>query len=193
MAAKRTPFGAFGGKLKDKTITDLAEIAARATLTAANVPPEAVQHVIMGNVAPTTSDSPYMPRHAALRVGIPKEVPAFAVNRLCGSGFQVFQLASISCILIAEVENLLLVGDRERCNGNSCWCSRSSVVRRLGKHVVGTLHAQWSYAIRYEARRELDAGGHSVEHTDRSASKVTDGHHCGEPGSAVQDHSSRLR
>ena len=50
MAAKRTAFGAFGGKLKGHTGTDLAEIAARAALAAGNVSPEAVDTVIVGNV-----------------------------------------------------------------------------------------------------------------------------------------------
>lgn len=50
VAAKRTPFGAYGGLLKDFSATDLTEIAARAALAAGKVPPETVDSVIVGNV-----------------------------------------------------------------------------------------------------------------------------------------------
>ncbi len=48
VGAKRTAFGAFGGKLKDKTATDLAEHACRAALQAASIAPEHVNHIIIG-------------------------------------------------------------------------------------------------------------------------------------------------
>ena len=51
VAAKRTPFGAFGGKLKGVTATDVCKVAACAALEAGKVPPEAVDSVIVGNVA----------------------------------------------------------------------------------------------------------------------------------------------
>lgn len=51
VAAKRTPFGTFGGKLKGITATDLCKVAAAAVLEAGKVPPEAVDSVIVGNVA----------------------------------------------------------------------------------------------------------------------------------------------
>ncbi|XP_025895708.1 3-ketoacyl-CoA thiolase, mitochondrial isoform X2 [Nothoprocta perdicaria] len=88
VAAKRTPFGAYGGLLKDFTAIDLAEHAARAALAAGKVPPEIVDSVIVGNVMQTSSDAIYIARHVGLRVGIPIPVPALTVNRLCGSGFQ---------------------------------------------------------------------------------------------------------
>ncbi|XP_059885017.1 3-ketoacyl-CoA thiolase, mitochondrial isoform X1 [Delphinus delphis] len=88
VAAKRTPFGAYGGLLKDFTATDLAESAARAALSAGKVSPETIDSVVVGNVIQTSSDAIYLARHVGLRVGIPKETPAVTVNRLCGSGFQ---------------------------------------------------------------------------------------------------------
>ena len=51
MAAKRTPFGAFGGKLKDLTSTDLCEVAARAAISAGNINPEIIDSTFVGNVA----------------------------------------------------------------------------------------------------------------------------------------------
>ncbi|XP_008062707.1 3-ketoacyl-CoA thiolase, mitochondrial [Carlito syrichta] len=88
VAAKRTPFGAFGGLLKGFTATDLTEFAAKAALSAGKVSPEVVDSVIVGNVMQSSSDAAYLARHVGLRVGIPKETPALTVNRLCGSGFQ---------------------------------------------------------------------------------------------------------
>jgi len=89
VGAKRTPFGTFGGKLADKTCVDLQEVAAKAALQSANVAPELVDSVIIGNVLSSSSnDAPYISRHVLLRCGIPIPVPALTINRLCGSGFQ---------------------------------------------------------------------------------------------------------
>ncbi|XP_053427943.1 3-ketoacyl-CoA thiolase, mitochondrial [Nycticebus coucang] len=104
VAAKRTPFGAYGGLLKDFTATDLAEFAAKAALSAGRVSPETVDSIIVGNVAQTSSDAIYLARHVGLRVGIPKETPALTVNRLCGSGFQsIVNGCQDICVNDAEV------------------------------------------------------------------------------------------
>ncbi|KAI8871416.1 thiolase [Ramicandelaber brevisporus] len=87
VAAKRTAFGTFGGKLKGFTANQLGGIAAKAVVDA--LPQGAkVDSVIMGNVQQTSADGAYLARHVGLRAGLPIEVPALTVNRLCGSGFQ---------------------------------------------------------------------------------------------------------
>jgi acetyl-CoA acyltransferase 2 len=88
VAAKRTPFGAFGGSFKDLSAIDLQVIAAQAALEAGGIDPSHVDHVIIGNVAQTSADAIYMARHVGLRAGVPIPAPALTVNRLCGSGFQ---------------------------------------------------------------------------------------------------------
>jgi acetyl-CoA acyltransferase 2 len=88
VAARRTPFGTYGGKLKDYSATHLQELANRAALKQANLSPEAIDNVVVGNVMQSSSDAAYISRHAALRAGVPIHVPALTVNRLCGSGFQ---------------------------------------------------------------------------------------------------------
>ncbi|GAB0202518.1 3-ketoacyl-CoA thiolase, mitochondrial isoform X2 [Grus americana] len=88
VAAKRTPFGTYGGLLKDFTATDLTEHAARAALAAGKVSPEIIDSVIVGSVMQSSADAIYIARHVGLRVGVPVPVPALTVNRLCGSGFQ---------------------------------------------------------------------------------------------------------
>jgi acetyl-CoA acetyltransferase family protein len=88
VAGKRTPFGSFGGSLKDLTATDLSIIAAKATLEQAGVKPDSVEHLIFGNVVQSSADAIYLTRHVGLKIGVPVNVGALIVNRLCGSGFQ---------------------------------------------------------------------------------------------------------
>ena len=88
VAAKRTAFGAFGGVLKDIKATDLGAAAATAAIAQSGVDPKDFDQVIFGCVAQTTPEDVYAARHIGLRAGLPIEVPALTVNRLCGSGFQ---------------------------------------------------------------------------------------------------------
>ncbi|KAF6027968.1 ACAA2 [Bugula neritina] len=88
VGAKRTAFGAFGGKLKDHTATDLAATATTAALQSAGLSPEQVDTAICGNVSSTSVAGPYIARHMALQAGVKESTPCLTVNRLCGSGFQ---------------------------------------------------------------------------------------------------------
>ncbi|HUO51526.1 MAG TPA: acetyl-CoA C-acetyltransferase [Gemmatimonadaceae bacterium] len=88
LSAVRTPFGTFGGTLKDFSAIDLAVFAAKEAMARAKVDPKDIGHSVFGNVMQTTSDTIYFARHVALKAGCPVEVPALTVNRLCGSGFQ---------------------------------------------------------------------------------------------------------
>lgn len=89
VAAKRTPFGTFGGSLKGHSPTDLQVIASNAAIQSAGISPDNINSVCIGNVlAPSAADAPYLARHVALRCGLPIPTPALIVNRLCGSGFQ---------------------------------------------------------------------------------------------------------
>jgi acetyl-CoA C-acetyltransferase/acetyl-CoA acyltransferase 2 len=95
LAAKRTPFGTFGGTLKDLSATDLAVHAAKAAMAQAGAPADDFGHVVMGNVAQTSPDAIYLARHVGLRAGLPERVPALVVNRLCGSGFEALVQAAM--------------------------------------------------------------------------------------------------
>ncbi|XP_066500076.1 3-ketoacyl-CoA thiolase, mitochondrial isoform X1 [Hoplias malabaricus] len=104
VSAKRTPFGTYGGVLRDHSATDLAEHAAKAALAAGNVAPELVNSVIIGNVMQSSADAPYIARHVGLRCGVPVPVPALTVNRLCGSGFQsIINGAHEICLKDSEI------------------------------------------------------------------------------------------
>lgn len=88
VGAKRTPFGAFGGKLKKLSATELGVASTTAALAQAGLDPAAVGVVYFGNVIATGPDAPYLARHVGLKSGIPVPVPALTLNRLCGSGFE---------------------------------------------------------------------------------------------------------
>ncbi|MFN2433098.1 MAG: acetyl-CoA C-acyltransferase [Gemmatimonadota bacterium] len=105
----RTPFGSFGGSLKDFTATDLGVFAAKAALERSHVDPAEVEHVIFGNALQTSNDAIYLARHVGLRSGVPQSAPAVTVNRLCGSGFEsIIQAARL--LLTGEAEVVLAGG-----------------------------------------------------------------------------------
>ncbi len=111
LSGRRTPFGSFGGSLKGMSATDLGVHAARAALESAGLPGDAVDHVIFGNALQTSADAIYLARHVGLRAGLPIEVPALTINRLCGSGFQAI-ISGAQEILLDEA-NVVLAGGTE--------------------------------------------------------------------------------
>ncbi len=111
VAAKRTPFGAFGGSLAAWTATDLAEAASRAALEQAGIRGEDIDATVFGNVAQTAADAIYLARHVGLRVGLPLDRPALTVNRLCGSGFEA--IVQGAYLLREEGARAVLVGGTE--------------------------------------------------------------------------------
>jgi acetyl-CoA acetyltransferase family protein len=84
----RTPMGRYCGKLRDFTAMDLGAIAATEAMKRSGIEPAEIDHVVIGNAQQTSGDSIYGARHVALKAGVPVEVPALTVNRLCGSGMQ---------------------------------------------------------------------------------------------------------
>ncbi|HEY5086191.1 MAG TPA: acetyl-CoA C-acetyltransferase [Gemmatimonadaceae bacterium] len=111
LSGVRTPFGTFGGALRDVSAIELGVIASKAALGRASIAPVSIQQTIFGNVLYTTNDSLYFARHVALRAGCPTESPALTVNRLCGSGFQAVVSGAME-IITGEAE-VCLVGGSE--------------------------------------------------------------------------------
>jgi len=99
VSAARTAIGSFGGALKEVPLAALATMAVKAALLRSGVVPDQVGHLVMGNVIPTEPRDAYLSRVAAIEAGLPKEVPAFNVNRLCGSGLQAIVSAAQSLLL----------------------------------------------------------------------------------------------
>ena len=109
LSGVRTPFGTFGGTLKDFSAIDLGAIAARAALERAGIEPAEIGHAIFGNALQTSADAIYYARHVALKAGCPIETPALTVNRLCGSGFQAI-VSGAQEILLGQAEAALVGG-----------------------------------------------------------------------------------
>ena len=109
LSAVRTGFGSFGGSLRDLTATDLATIAAREAIARSGIRAEQIDHVIVGNVAQTSVDAPYLARHVALRAGCRIETPAVTVNRLCGSGFEAI-IQAAQRIMTGDADIILAGG-----------------------------------------------------------------------------------
>lgn len=109
LSGVRTPFGAFGGTLRDFTATDLGIVAAKEAIGKAGIAPAQISHVIFGNVIQTSKDAAYLARHVALRAGCKQETPAVTVNRLCGSGFEAI-VQGARMLLLGEAETVLAGG-----------------------------------------------------------------------------------
>lgn len=90
----RTPVGSFGGVLANVPAHELGAIASKAALERAGVPPEDIDEVIMGCIGQVGPDA-YNARRVALAAGMPVSVPAYTVNRLCGSGLQAIWSAAM--------------------------------------------------------------------------------------------------
>jgi len=88
LGGARTPMTQHVGALKDISAIELGAVATRAALTRTGVEPAWIDHIVMGNVQQSSVDAHYGARHTGLRAGLPIEVPALTVNRLCGSGIQ---------------------------------------------------------------------------------------------------------
>jgi len=87
VGAKRTPFGAFGGKLSNVSPAWLGGIASKAAL--AQLPSNVIpSSTVFGQVLYVDSSAPYLARHVGHYAGLPITTPALTINRLCGSGFQ---------------------------------------------------------------------------------------------------------
>ena len=95
----RTPFGSFGGSLKDVSDIELAVTATNEALKRSGLSAKEIEDVTFGNVIHTTKASSYLARHIALKSGIPVETPALTVNRLCGSGLQAIVSSAQTMIL----------------------------------------------------------------------------------------------
>src|SRR5436190_192314 len=101
--------GRYCGKLRDFTAMDLAAVASQEAIRRASVDPEEFEHAVFGNAQQTSGDSLYGARHVALKAGLPNEVPALTVNRLCGSGMQAM-VSGAQLIQLGEANTVLAGG-----------------------------------------------------------------------------------
>jgi acetyl-CoA acetyltransferase family protein len=113
LGGARTPMTDYVGAFKDTSALDLGAMAARAAFEKTGVKPGWVDHVVFGNVLQTSADAIYGARHVAQKAGVPVDVPALTVNRLCGSGIEaavsgahLLQLGEASIVLTGGMESM---------------------------------------------------------------------------------------
>src|SRR5437588_4106173 len=111
VSGARTPFGRYGGKLKDFTAQELGAIAGKCAIERAGLDPGQFDHAVFGNAQQTSGDALYGARHVALRAGIPIETPALTVNRLCGSGMQA--IVNAAQMIQTDEAKIVLAGGME--------------------------------------------------------------------------------
>lgn len=143
VSAARTAIGTFGGSLKDVPLADLATTAVKAALQRAAVDPALVGHLVMGNVIPTETRDAYISRVAAMNAGIPKETPAYNVNRLCGSGLQAI-INAAQTLLLGDAEIVVGAGAESMSRGpylmpSARWGSRMGNAQVID-YMLGILH-----------------------------------------------------
>lgn len=93
VSAVRTPIGSLGGALKDVSSVELGSIAAKEAIKRANINPEIIDEVLVGNVL-SAGLGQNVARQVAIKSGIPVEVPALAINKVCGSGLRAVSMAA---------------------------------------------------------------------------------------------------
>lgn len=146
IGAARTAIGTFGGALKDVPNTQLATTAVKAAIERAGIAPDAVGHVVMGNVIPTDTKDAYLSRVAAIDAGCPVETPAFNVNRLCGSGLQAI-VSAAQAIALGDCDVAIGGGSESMSRGPyfdtaARWGARMGDAKSID-YMLGILHDPW--------------------------------------------------
>ncbi len=187
VGAARTAIGSYGGTLKDTPMSELAVTAVRAAVRRAAIDPAEVGHLVMGNVIPTEPRDAYISRVAAIEAGIPKETPAFNVNRLCGSGLQAI-ISAAQAIQLGDCEVAVGAGVESMSRGpyimpSGRWGARLGDTAMLD-YMNGILHDPFqkihmgvtaenvaaAYGVSREAQDEL-----AVESQRRAARAIAEG------------------
>ena len=114
LSACRTPIGSFGGALKDVSAVDLAATVLREAISRANVAPADIGDVVLGCVLQAGAGM-NVARQAALKAGLPIEVPAETVNRVCGSGLQAV-VHAVEALRVGYVDVVLAGGTESMSN-----------------------------------------------------------------------------
>ncbi|KAA0573105.1 acetyl-CoA C-acyltransferase family protein [Azospirillum sp. B21] len=187
VGAARTAIGGFGGTLKDVPLTQLATVAVKAALERSGAAADAIGHVVMGNVIPTETNDAYLSRVAAIDAGIPIEVPAFNVNRLCGSGLQAI-VSAAQAIALGDCE-IAIGGGAESMSRGPYFVPSARWGTRLGDgalvdYMNGILHDPWqkihmgvtaeNVAARYGIDREAQ-DALAAESQRRAARAIAEG------------------
>jgi acetyl-CoA C-acetyltransferase len=165
----RTAIGSFGRSLKDVPPTTLGATAARAAIDRAGLEPGQVEHVVFGNVIHTAPEDMYLSRVVGINAGVPKEVPAMTLNRLCGSGLQA--IVSASQMIQSGDVDVAVAGGAESMSRGAYWMQNARWGARMGDAtmtdaVVGALTDPFS-KIHMGVTAENLAESHGISREDQ--------------------------
>jgi acetyl-CoA C-acetyltransferase len=130
-SATRTAIGSYGKSLAGIPPSELGAVAASAALDRAGIEPNQVDHVVFGNVIHTEPGDMYMARVVGMKAGVPKEVPAYTVNRLCGTGVQAI-VSAAQAIQTGEAR-VALAGGAESMSRGPYWMPSARWGARMGE------------------------------------------------------------
>jgi acetyl-CoA C-acetyltransferase len=133
VAAVRTPFGRLGGGLASYPATELGALAIREALTRAGLEPQEVEYVIMGQVLQAGAGQAPA-RQASVAAGIPKEVPAETINKVCASSIRALEIADL--MIRAEGHELVVTGGMESMSNAPYLLPKARFGYRLGNGEV---------------------------------------------------------
>jgi acetyl-CoA C-acetyltransferase len=129
VSAVRTPFGRLGGGLADKEATELGSIAIRAGLDRAGIENEEVEYVIMGQVLQAGAGQAPA-RQAAVGAGLPKEIPADTINKVCASSIRAVEIAD--AMIRAGEHEVIVTGGMESMSNAPYLLKKARFGYRLG-------------------------------------------------------------
>jgi acetyl-CoA C-acetyltransferase len=129
-SAARTAIGSYGKSLAGVAPSDLGATAARAAIERSGLEPAQIEHVVFGNVIHTETADAYMARVVGMKAGVPKETPAFTVNRLCGTGVQAL-VSACQAIQTGEA-SVTLAGGAESMSRAPMWMTQGRWGSKMG-------------------------------------------------------------
>lgn len=133
VSAVRTPIGVFGGKMGQLTSVELGSIVIKEAVQRARIQTEQVEEVIMGNVL-TTAMGQNPARQAAIKAGLPNEIPAWTVSKVCGSG-----LKAIACgaqAILAGDADVIVAGGMESMSLSPYALTKARTGYRMGNDTL---------------------------------------------------------
>ena len=171
--AARTAIGAFGGSLKDIPARKLGAVCIKEALRRAGVDPATVDEVVMGNVLQGGLGQ-NVARQMAMDAGVPKEVPAFTLNKVCGSGLRAVSLAAQ--MIKAEDADIIVAGGAESMSMSGYistatrWGARMGDVKMVDQMLNdGLVDAFYGIHMGITAENVCDQWGITREELDRFA------------------------
>jgi acetyl-CoA C-acetyltransferase len=173
-SAARTAVGRYGGSLKDQPPTELGAVVTLTAIERSGIEPEQVDQVVFGNVIHSAPEDMYMARVVAMKAGIPKEVPAFTVNRLCGTGVQAIVSAAQS--IATGDADVAVAGGAESMSRGPYWMPHARWGARMGETklvdpVVGGLTDPFNQ-IHMGVTAENLAESHSISRAEQDEFSV---------------------